>query len=315
MAATPGIPSASDQNGTIPGTTQQSAQQQQSQNPVLKPPPPVARPRPQAFNPSPFTRHMSLRYRSNPLSFMPLRGDIAGYETLAEEPAVPQLPPSVETLTLPNNSSAALASSSSFGAAVSKPSAPLNNVVSQQPVINGYGTNSSLNTAASGAVSLQNKPTNGHNNTTPFQPLGVQSSSAQTNGVGTWGVPAPQQRQRQLSDAEMWLASAAADSPASTTNTLQSNQGLLTTVNPFAETASQVNTLSSGWTRDLQGSLPKTSHGTTSSPWAPSSSHVTNGEDEFASFFAARELSPPPVSKKESANPFSPSNQEQVFWV
>ena len=50
-----------------------------------------SRPRPQGAGPNPFTRHTSLRYRSQPLSLQPLRP--GKYEVLADESVVPKLPP------------------------------------------------------------------------------------------------------------------------------------------------------------------------------------------------------------------------------
>ena len=50
-----------------------------------------SRPRPQGGGPNPFTRHTSLRYRSQPLSLQPLRP--GKYEVLADESVVPKLPP------------------------------------------------------------------------------------------------------------------------------------------------------------------------------------------------------------------------------
>jgi hypothetical protein len=49
-----------------------------------------SRPRPQGGTPNPFTRHTSLRYRSQPLSLQPLRP--GKYEVLADESVVPKLP-------------------------------------------------------------------------------------------------------------------------------------------------------------------------------------------------------------------------------
>lgn len=50
-----------------------------------------SRPRPQGSGPNPFTRHTSLRYRSQPLSLQPLKP--GKYEVLADESVVPRLPP------------------------------------------------------------------------------------------------------------------------------------------------------------------------------------------------------------------------------
>lgn len=49
-----------------------------------------SRPRPQGSTPNPFTRHTSLRYRSQPLSLQPLKP--GKYEVLADESVVPRLP-------------------------------------------------------------------------------------------------------------------------------------------------------------------------------------------------------------------------------
>lgn len=52
-----------------------------------------SRPRPQAVNANPFTRHTSLRYRSQPLSLQPLKP--GKYEVLTDDQSVlPRLPPS-----------------------------------------------------------------------------------------------------------------------------------------------------------------------------------------------------------------------------
>ena len=51
-----------------------------------------SRPRPQGVNTNPFTRHTSLRYRSQPLSLQPLKP--GKYEQLNDESAAPRLPPS-----------------------------------------------------------------------------------------------------------------------------------------------------------------------------------------------------------------------------
>lgn len=286
--------------------------QHNAATPVLKPPPSVARPRPQPFNPSPFTRHMSLRYRSNPLSFMPLRGsDTNGYETLTEEPAVPQLPPAVDALMLQNNTPAP--SSSSFGAPVAQPTATHNGTPNQPNTVPSHmqAPNTLLNLS---------RGSNVPNAAPSLQLFPGQSATTQVNGVTSWGPSHQQQHQKPLSHAEMWLASASGDA-TQPGKMVQPNQGLLTTVNPFAETASQIDALSNAWTHDLKSTLPSSqSQGNTSwssSPWASSSSRQTNGADEFSSFFASRETSPPPrvpLTKKDS-NPFSPQREDQVFWV
>lgn len=313
-------------NGTVVTATQQlPSPGQPTQNnvatPILKPPPSVARPRPQPFNPSPFTRHMSLRYRSNPLSFMPLRGsDTTGYETLTEEPAVPQLPPAVDALMLQKNTPAS--SSSSFGAPMSQPTATRNGTPNQpNTVYNGLGANSSSHIQAPNTLLNLSRGANVPNAAPPAAQLFPgQSATTQVNGVTSWGASTQQQHQKPLSDAEMWLASASVD-PTQSSKMVQPNQGLLTTVNPFAETASQIDALSSAWTHDLKATMPSSqSQGNTSwssSPWPSTSSRQTNGADEFSSFLASRETSPPPrmpLTKKDS-NPFSPQREDQVFWV
>lgn len=311
-------------NGTVVTGTQQlpspgQPKQSNAATPILKPPPSVARPRPQPFNPSPFTRHMSLRYRSNPLSFMPLRGDASGYETLSEEPSVPQLPPALDALMLQNNTPAP--SSSSFGAPVSQPTATQTSTPNQpNTMYNGMNANASSTMQAPNTLLNLSRGGNVPNAVPPLQPLPVQSATPQVNGVPAWSASTQQQRQKPFSDAEMWLATASADA-TQPVKTVQPNQGLLTTVNPFAETASQIDALSNAWTRDLQATLPSSQpQGNTtwsSSPWASSSSRPTNAEDEFASFFATRQTSPParvPLTKKDS-NPFSPQTEDQVFWV
>lgn len=311
-------------NGTVVTTTQQlpspgQPTQNNAATPVLKPPPSVARPRPQPFNPSPFTRHMSLRYRSNPLSFMPLRGsDTTGYETLTEEPAVPQLPPAVDALMLQTNTPAP--SSSSFGASMSRPTATQNGTPNQpNTVYNGLSANSSSHMQAPNTLLSLSRGGNVPNAAPPAQLFPGQSATTQVNGVTSWGASTQQQHQKPLSDAEMWLASASVD-PTQPGKMVQPNQGLLTTVNPFVETASQIDALSNAWTQDMKATLPSSqSQGNTSwssSPWTSTSPRQTNEADGF-SFFASRETNPPPrvpLTKKDS-NPFSPQREDQVFWV
>ena len=311
-------------NGTVVTGTQQlpsppQPKQSNAATPILKPPPSVARPRPQPFNPSPFTRHMSLRYRSNPLSFMPLRGDTSGYETLTEEPSVPQLPPAVDALMLQRNTPTP--SSTSFGTPVSQATATQNSAPSQpNSMFNGLNANSSSTIQAPNTLLNLSRGGNVPNAVPPLQPYSIQSATPQLNGPTSWGMSSQVQSQKPLSNAEMWLASASVDTTVPA-KTAQPNQGLLTTVNPFAETASQIDALSNAWTHDLQSTLPSTSsQGTTawssSSKWGSGATRPTNGEDDFASFFASRQTSPPPhapVSKKDS-NPFTPT-QDQVFWV
>lgn len=311
-------------NGAVTTGTEQvpspaEPKQSNAGTPILKPPPSVARPRPQPFNPSPFTRHMSLRYRSNPLSFMPLRNDTSGYETLTEEPAGPQLPPTVDALMLQKNTPTPL--STSFGTPVSKGPAVQSSAPSQPTsIFNGLNSNSTSTMQAPNTILNLSQRSSVPSTVPPLQPQPVQGATPQVNGSGSWSVSSQVQRQKPLSEAEMWLASASVDTtqPA---KTMQPNQGLLTTVNPFAETASHIDALSNAWTRDMQSTLPSASpQGTTgwssSSKWGPSAVRQTNGEDDFASFFSSRQTNPPPhapLSKKDS-NPFSPT-QDQVFWV
>lgn len=331
------VTTAPIQNGSaVTSTTQQlpSPDQPNQSNAtatVIKPPPSVARPRPQPFNPSPFTRHMSLRYRSNPLSFIPLRGDTSGYETLTEEPTVPQLPPAVDALMLQNSTS------SSSGTPILQPTVQPSTPSQPATMYNGLSANSSSTTPASSTLLNLSRGGNVPSQPAPLQPYAVPSASPLVSGPSQWGAaghqqqqpqqqsqPQPQpQRKRNLSEAEMWLASASADTGTPPGTTVQANQGLLTTVNPFAETASQINALSNAWTHDLQASLPTSTSsqpGNTSwpsSPWAQTSARVTNGEEDFASFFASRQVSPPtgaPLTRKDS-NPFKPSTQDEVFWV
>lgn len=270
---------------------------------------------------------MSLRYRSNPLSFIPLRGETSGYETLTEEPSVPQLPPAVDALMLQNNTPA------SSGTPVLQPVVQQSSTPSQAGTMyNGLSANSSSAASASSTSLNLSRGGNVPSQAAPLQPYAIPTASPIVNGPTHWGTTAQQQQQPQLqpaqrarkvSEAEMWLASASADTSASPGTAVQPNQGLLTTVNPFAETASQIDALSNAWTRDLQATLPTSSSsqpGNTSwssSPWAQSSAHTTTAEDEFASFFGSPQVSPPPkvpVSKKDS-NPFKSPNQDQVFWV
>ena len=316
-------------NGTVVTSTAQqqlpsSSQPKQSNaaTPILKPPPSVARPRPQPFNPSPFTRHMSLRYRSNPLSFMPLRGDTSGYETLTEEPSVPQLPPPMDAITLQNTTPFTTSGAQPTGPQSSTPRQPNN-------MYNGLGANSPSSVQAPNT--LLNLSRGGNVPSTaavPSPPFASSSASPQVKGPTQWSTPTqqphPVKPQPRLSDAEMWLATASGKAVESAGTTAQPNQGLLTTVNPFAETASQIDALSNAWTSDLKTTLPSSgtsSQGNTSwsaaaASWGQSSAHTTNGND-FASLFDSRQISSPPrvpLTKKDS-NPFSPSGHDQVFWV
>lgn len=236
---------------------------------------------------------MSLRYRSNPLSFIPLRGDTSGYETLTEEPSVPQLPPAVDALMLQNNTPA------SSGTPVLQPVVQQSSTPSQAGTMyNGLSANSSSAASASSTSLNLSRGGNVPSQAAPLQPYAIPTASPIVNGPTHWGTTAQQQQQPQLqpaqrarkvSEAEMWLASASADTSASPGTAVQPNQGLLTTVNPFAETASQIDALSNAWTRDLQATLPTSSSsqpGNTSwssSPWAQSSAHTTTAEDEFTS--------------------------------
>lgn len=307
-AARPSIVSTSQMNnGSAVSETQQlpslgQPKQTNTAAPLLKPPPAVARPRPQPFNPSPFTRHMSLRYRSNPLSFMPLRGDGSGYETLTEEPAIPQLPPTADVL-VPQSTTQAI-----VGKTILQPTVHQN--TPSQPA------NTSTAPAPSTLLNLSQAA--------PIQPYAVPPGY---NGPTQWTTTAqpqlpPQlQRARKPSEAEMWLATAAADSVPPGTTTVQRNQGLLTTVNPFAETAAQIDSLSNAWTRDLQVSTnpsPQPSNTSWSStPWTESSSIAKRNDEKFASFSASSQQSPParlPLTRKDS-NPFKPAKTDQVFWV
>lgn len=303
-AARPSIVNTTQMNnGSAMSETQQLpslGQPKQTNNPapLLKPPPAVARPRPQPFNPSPFTRHMSLRYRSNPLSFMPLRGDPSGYETLTEEPTIPQLPSTADAH-VPQSTTPAIVGKTILQPTVHKntPSQPANTSTAPAP-----STLLNLSQAA------------------PIQPYAVPSAS---NGPTQWSTTAqpqlpPQlQRPRKPSEAEMWLATAAADTVPPGTTSVQRNQGLLTTVNPFAETAAQINSLSNAWTHDLQVSTnpsPQLSNTSWSStPWTESSSSAKRSDERFASL----QQSPParlPLTRKDS-NPFKPAKTDQVFWV
>lgn len=317
------VSTSQEKNGSVVGLSTQplpspgepQPKQANTAAPLLKPPPTVARPRPQPFNPSPFTRHMSLRYRSNPLSFMPLRGETSGYETLTEEPTVPQLPPTVDAL-VPQSTTPAVADKSTLQPTVqhSTPSQPGN-------MYNGLSANSSTAPASSTLLKLSQAA--------PLQPYAVPPALSLANGSVQWnttGQPQPQlpsqsQRPRKLSEAEVWLATASADTTASGGMTARRNQGLLTTINPFAETASQIDALSNAWTHDLQisknSSTQPANTSWASSPWAQSSASSKSGNDEFASYFASRQMNPPvrpPLTKRDS-NPFKPENQDQIFWV
>lgn len=282
--------------------------------PLLQPPPSVARPRPQAFNPSPFTRHTSLRYRSNPLSFMPLK-DTGGYQTLMEElplAPIPKLPAAVDALTeqsapvKPTPTQAPVASSG---------------FSSNQPglLYNGVGSGHVAGPVNSGNTSIAQAQMTPGVGASPLHPFCVQPAPP-ANQQNPWASPS--QIQRRESEADKWLASAEA---TTTENGAQPSQGLLTTYNPFGEMSSQLDALSSAWTKDLIAQLPAStqqprngqanSANAVSSPWGPSTTgQVTKDDDEF-SFLASRHVGTPGSPEKPDSNPFGPPSHGQVHWV
>ena len=205
---------------------------------------------------------------------------------------------------------------------VAQPSVPQRSMpIQSSTVYNGLSANSPATAQTPNTLLSMSRGGNVPSTAAPLQ------LSPLVNGPTHWSTSGQQQQphhpqlKQRLSDAEMWLASASVETAGPTGTKAQPNQGLLTTVNPFAETASQIDALSNAWTHDLQANLPPStsSQGNTSwssSPWRQGSTRPTN-DDDFASFFASRQLSPPPrppVAKKDS-NPFKSSDQDQVFWV
>jgi len=258
-------------------------QAQPAVQPVLKPPPPVARARPQPFNPSPFTRHMSLRYKSTPMSLGPLRGDTGkGYATLAEESQPPKLPQTVDALNIHGNQQqpASLNYQAPFAPQVGNASPGMPAVTSMSPpVYNGLNTNV---TQSFGQSQLFN--------TQPVQ-------------ANPWSPPVSQLK-RTPSDAEKWLQSAENMNKAN-----GSNSGLLTTHNPFATTATTSSGLTGTWSTDLNKSLPTSLQQTNQNAWsAPNKVE----EDDFASL-ASRHTGSPVSSPRTSTNPFNTGTQ--VYWV
>lgn len=263
-------------------TTQQTSPVQ----PVLKPPPAVARARPQPFAPSPFTRHMSLRYKSTPMSLGPLRDNVKGYEALHEESQAPKLPQTVDALiggtTTPQQP---YNYPGGFAPQVSSTSP---GVAQNTPVYNGLqSTSTTMNTSYGTPV---------QNVASPAQPFGGQPASPWTP---------TSQLQRTPSNAERWLESAEKINKVN-----GSNQGLLTTVNPFSAAPTQNNGISGAWTQDMNASLPAAQQ-TNQNVWGKTSIPPVPEEDEFASLATRHTGSP--LSSPAPTNPFS--HGSQVYWV
>ena len=207
---------------------------------------------------------------------------------------VPQLPPTVDALI---QSSGTTSTSTTFDPTPGPQRVPV-----QQPpqAFNAFGSSQPAQIANSTNQNMANS----------WQPFGMplQPVAAQGN---VWSSGGHQPLARKVSDAENWLATVQADTKA-VPNGTGGNQGLLTTTNPFNDTAMQLDALSSAWTKDLAKQLPNASAkpdvaaaGSTvqTSPWP---SQPSQGDD-FSSL-ASRHTSSPPA-----ANPFG--QNKQVFWV
>jgi hypothetical protein len=288
---TPGVVSgASPQPAAQPQPQQIITTQQPSPvQPVLKPPPVVARARPQPFAPSPFTRHMSLRYKSTPMSLGPLRDDIKGYETLQEEPQAPKLPQTVDALVHGTTTQVPQPFNypAGFSPQVSSTSPAL---VQGTPMYNGLQSTNTMNTSYGTPVQSV---------ASPAQPFGGQPASPWT--------PPPSQLQRTPSDAEKWLESA-----EKLNNANGGNQGLLATVNPFSASSTQNNSISGTWTQDMNASLPVAQQ-TNQNIWGNPSVTTVPEEDEFASLATRHTGSPLGSPQGASKNPFSQGSH--VYWV
>ena len=289
-------------------TTEPTPKAKPTGTPLLQPPPSVARPRPQRFDPSPFTRHTSLRYRSNPLSFLPLK-DSGGYETLLEDQpmsAAPKLPAAVDALTEQSS-----VKPLPTGPSVASPG--LHSTHAQPGLVyNGMSSAPASRPAESAVFSPHNAPLAAL--ASAPQPYNPQPA-LQPNQRNPW----PAQIQSQ-SQADKWLASAAQVN--ATTNGRHAGDGLLTTYNPFGEVSSQLEVLSSAWTTDLKTQLQaKPRNGdasrgnTASSQWGATPTAQKPKEDEF-SFLASRHAASPGSPKSPAdSNPFGAPRESQVHWV
>lgn len=266
---------------------QQVQPAQPAVQPVLKPPPPVARARPQPFNPSPFTRHMSLRYKSTPMSLGPLRSD-TGYATLAEESQPPKLPQTVDALNIHGNQP------QQQPANYQAPFAPLQSSPQVMNASPGMSAVSSMSTPLYNGFNTNTTPSHGQ----------TQSSNAHPVQPNPWSPPVSQLK-RTPSDAEQWLQSAENMNKAN-----GSNPGLLTTHNPFGTTATTHSGLTGTWSTDLNKSLPTSVQQTNQNAWSAASK--VPEEDDFTSL-ASRHTGSPVSSPKTSTNPFSQG--KQVYWV
>ena len=267
--------------------------------PVLKPPPATARPRPQAFNPSPFTRHMSLRYRSNPLSFTPLK-EGGGYETLPEETIspVPRLPPLVDALS-PESGSFSTSTTSAPGVFDPTPGpqrVPQPQPTPQQPqTLNSFGALQSTQVANPPNQTVANS----------WQPFSVPLQPIAAAQGNAWSNRSTQPKTRNVSDAENWLATVQADTK-SVSNGTGGNQGLLTTANPFSSATTQLDALSSAWTKDLASQLPNASGNPVTTTGSIAQTWPNQGDN-------LSPISSHHASSPQATNPFG--QNKQVFWV
>ena len=116
-----------------------------------------SRPRPQGGGPNPFTRHTSLRYRSQPLSLQPLRP--GKYEVLADESVIPKLPPDEPAQSKPTDIDALLS--------LNEPAPAVQNTTKNNPApntINGMlgATMQWSGTSAGLLMTSQKKPNQVH---------------------------------------------------------------------------------------------------------------------------------------------------------
>lgn len=249
---------------------------------------------------------MSLRYRSNPLTFTPLK-EGGGYETLAEETLspVPRLPPTVDAL-IPDSGSAS--TSTMLAAGTFDPAPGPQRVLQQQPataissqpphVFNAFGPPhpTQLANPASQSAADSWQPFNA-----PLQPIAAAQGNVWASNRGH------QPLTHKVSDAENWLATVQADTKAITNGT-GGNQGLLTTANPFGNTAAQLDALSSAWTKDIAAQLPNASAKPSVAPTGSvAKTSWPNQGDDLSSLSTHHTTSPQP------SNPFG--QNKQTFWV
>jgi hypothetical protein len=150
-----------------------------------------SRPRPQGAGPNPFTRHTSLRYRSQPLSLQPLRP--GKYEVLADESVIPKLPPEEPVQSKPTDIDALLS--------LNEPVASTQNTTNNTRMNNGVlgATMQWSGNSAGLLITSQKNPNQVHNanswsndqkQTNPFQVngddfSGLANRHQQTEGKGT----------------------------------------------------------------------------------------------------------------------------------